>query len=677
MKPTKKDQKSLESLRARAEVLLNPSAEAEAEAVKAYSKIETLDLIHELHTHQIELEMQNEELRLSQLELTLARDKFIELYDFSPVGYLTLDRKGIIQRVNLRFDTMLQVDREKLINLPFVTLVLPESQNVFQRYLGDLINVVMPLACEVQLKRNDSSSFWVRLESTITEPEDGAPASIRMVVTNIDEQKKSDIALNRNRQRQENLIANTKAGYFYIDKDGRFQDVNHGWLQMHGYESVDEVIGQHYSLTQVEENTQYANNIVQDFLEGHGPSTAEFSRRNKDGSIGYHMYSINPVNVDGEVIGVEGFLIDITPFKHSQIALRESDELLSKARDMGKLGSWKWDIPTNTLEWSDEMFNIFGLDRETFHGDLQKVIASAIHPDDRGLVEESNRSVIENNKPSPVEYRVIRPDGDIRVVWAEALELVLDDDGQPCTLSGIVKDITERIKAEKSIQSSRDQLRLLSQRLLSVREEERTNLARELHDGIGQALTALNFDLDYIQSMLTPEQVKIESKIKGMEKILRDTLVDVQRISGELRPRLLDELGLDDAILWFANDFGDRSGIKVTFVNKMTVRKVDAMRSIALFRILQEALTNVARHAKASEIKIFLSETSHGILLRIEDNGIGIHHAPVHDIESLGILGMEERTLPFGGTFSVQAGEHNGTVVSVTLPLNGELGSRI
>jgi PAS domain S-box-containing protein len=240
------------------------------------------------------------------------------------------------------------------------------------------------------------------------------------------------------------------------------------------------------------------------------------------------------------------------------------------------------------------------------------------------------------------------------------------------TRIGFGQDITERKRGEEALQQSYEELRALSARLRDVREEESARIAREVHDGVGQMLTALGIDVAWLEGKLAtyPPTVREElsGKLRSMSELLDTTMDVVQRIVTDLRPSVLDELGLEAAFEWYVGEFQLRTGIVCRLHTSLGDTVLDADRSTALFRILQEALTNVVRHAGATAVEIRLAAAAGRIVLGVVDNGQGISADKIFDSRSLGLLGMRERARALGGEVTVHRNPGDGTTIEVTLP---------
>ena len=231
------------------------------------------------------------------------------------------------------------------------------------------------------------------------------------------------------------------------------------------------------------------------------------------------------------------------------------------------------------------------------------------------------------------------------------------------------KMLDEGKRAEEEIRKSRERLRNLSGRLQSLLEEERTRISREIHDELGQALTAIKLELSLIRRSLVSdgldEQVaKVQEIERGVIRIIRT----VRKISTELRPGILDELGVAAAIEWMAKDFQNRTGIGCKVAIQGVDKIPDNVRATAIFRIVQEALTNVMRHAAASQVNVSLKKKDHTLVVEVRDNGIGIIEGRIIDSKSFGLIGIRERVQLLGGEAVICGKPGEGTMVRVTLP---------
>ena len=235
----------------------------------------------------------------------------------------------------------------------------------------------------------------------------------------------------------------------------------------------------------------------------------------------------------------------------------------------------------------------------------------------------------------------------------------------------MVTDITDYKEAEEQLRASREQLRDLSRHLESVREEERTKLALKIHDELGQLLTGLKIDMSWLTKRLAKRDRSLLDKIITMNELIDQSIETVKRIASELRPGVLDYLGLAAAIEWEAQEIEKHAGIRFELKSNPKDITLDRDLSTAVFRICQEALTNVIRYANASKVKISLKEERDKITLIVSDNGKGIHKEQISDPKAFGLIGMRERARSWGGEVAINGKPGKGTVVLVTIPITG------
>jgi signal transduction histidine kinase len=218
------------------------------------------------------------------------------------------------------------------------------------------------------------------------------------------------------------------------------------------------------------------------------------------------------------------------------------------------------------------------------------------------------------------------------------------------------------------LRNEREHLRALASHLQSIREEERSIIAREIHDELGQALTGLKIDVLRLSKKLTKEQEGLIEEIHSMGKLIDDVIQTIRKISTELRPGILDDLGLVSAIEWQVEDFKNRAQIQAEFSSTLEDRNLERDLSTALFRILQETLTNIIRHAQATHVKVNIRKDADVVILTVEDNGRGITERETFDAKSLGLLGIRERVLIYGGEVQINGHKGKGTKVVVKIP---------
>ncbi|MDB6148175.1 MAG: hypothetical protein JWO45_1839, partial [Spartobacteria bacterium] len=289
-----------------------------------------------------------------------------------------------------------------------------------------------------------------------------------------------------------------------------------------------------------------------------------------------------------------------------------------------------------------------------------------VYPDDRARRSAAVEAALNGGPPYNVEFRIVRPDKSARFVHSRG-RLIYDETGKPIRMIGMTQDITDRKRAAKDLEEANHQLRFLSRRLFEVQEEERRHLARELHDEIGQALTAAKINLQSITANGDPGAF---ARVQETTAILDRLLGQVRQISLDLRPSMLDDLGLVPALRSLLDQQGRRASVAVRFSAEMLPENLDPEIQTTCFRIAQEAITNAVRHADATQIDVNLRCEKENLRLRIRDNGIGFDDVSTRaQTPGLGLIGIKERAALIGGQAKIISSPKKGTIIDVSLPV--------
>ena len=301
-----------------------------------------------------------------------------------------------------------------------------------------------------------------------------------------------------------------------------------------------------------------------------------------------------------------------------------------------------------------------------------------LHPEDRDrvLAEVQSGHLNSNGEVFRSEYRMLAKNGALLWLRDEAI-VVRNEQDEPEFLHGIMFDITDRKRFEEQLKNSHEQMRELAAHIEAVREEERTRIAREIHDELGQVLTCLKIDLAWVDKKLHSRNQAVRNdlllkKITAMKDTIDTTVKVVRKISAELRPGILDNFGLAAAIEWQAAEFQNRTAIHCQLSSFPEDLDLDERQSSAIFRIFQELLTNIARHANASRVGISLRKRRGVLILEVQDNGRGITKRESLKADSFGLMGVRERVALLGGKFSINGVEGEGTTVTIRIPFSGK-----
>jgi len=406
-----------------------------------------------------------------------------------------------------------------------------------------------------------------------------------------------------------------------------------------------------------------------------GPFTTEYLAASGKVTL---LLTFNLLKFDKAIFGVSVFGKDITELKRAGEELKESEERLRLAADAAGFGIYRYDFASGTGYWSPEFRALLGVPPDQpLALDADKLFVG-LHSEDRpGFL--AAMTAANDSRGSGFflhDYRVIHPNGEVRWLHVRGHTTFAGEgaDRRAARATGVVLDITDRKRTEEDVRDSHEKLRALAARMQTVREEERTRIAREIHDVLAQDLTSLKIDATLLASLLArspgePAQGLVRKKLTAMTIATDTAIQSVQKIATDLRPVVLDSLGLGAAIEWQIKDFQARTGIGCQARLPARDLPLDRDRSTALFRILQEGLTNVARHAAATRVEIVLQREAGHVILTIVDNGRGIQECQANAPGAVGLLGMRERALLLGGRCDIRGRPGEGTRVEVRLPL--------
>jgi PAS domain S-box-containing protein len=454
-----------------------------------------------------------------------------------------------------------------------------------------------------------------------------------------------------------------------MDAKGSCTFLNRRWLDFTG-RTMPEELGWGWLEGVHPDDRDASRSRALEAIRARQPFTMEFRLCRADGQYRWMLGAGSPrFAVDGSLLGYVGSTVDLTERRERAVSVTDAERrfrgLIENAHDL----VYRHRIyPTRVIEYiGGAVKEITGHSADEFYADAD-LAAKAVHVDDVHHVHEALNDPA--RLQAVVTLRWIHPDG--KVVFAEHRRVaVYDASGTLVAIDGIARDVTERVDAQRRLGESQEQMRRLAARIQSAREEERATLARELHDELGQTLTAIKLDLGRATSAMRDARVKtvVIDRLQSLVGLVEIGIETVKRITTSLRPPALDHLGLPEAIRWEALTFHARTGIRCHVRADKESTGLDAEQQTAMFRIFQEALTNVVRHARASAVSVTLAEGRGVFDLRIRDNGCGITDSQVADPRAVGLLGMRERAALVGGTFHIAARRGKGTAITVRVPI--------
>lgn len=496
-----------------------------------------------------------------------------------------------------------------------------------------------------------------------------SPDGLTIYFSDVTERRQAEEAIRRERDFSNALLDGLPGVFYLYDRGFSFRRWNRTFETVTGYAGDEIARMSPLDFFAGPDQELLASRIDEVFARGSSSVEADFVA--KDGTRTPYFFTGARVELDGEAC-LLGVGIDVSRRREAEQGFRDSERRLRLALEAAGLGIFDWDVPGDHITWSRRHEELWGFEPGGFAG-TYAAFAARVHPDDLPRVNVEVERCIRERAPFAAEFRVVRPDGETRWIAGRG-EFTFGPDGRVERMHGVVMDATERRRADERLREHAAALRSLTERLQVVREEEGRRIARELHDELGQSLTGLRIDLSWIDRRLaaaggTEAIAELRGRVAAMTEQLDETVRTVRRISSELRPMVLDDLGLPAAIEWQLHEYQKRTGIRCEAHLPPEETAIPPDRATAVFRILTESLTNVVRHAAATRVEVALAIDEHEVRLDVADNGRGMPGGTAGGRRSLGILGMEERARALGGTVGFEARPGGGTRVVLRLPL--------
>jgi len=748
------------------------------------------NLLHELQVHQIELEMQNETLQQAQLALEESNERYKDLYDFAPVGYLTLNEKGLIVESNLTAASLLGVERTKLSGNSFSRYIYEQDIVQWRQFFREILQDETPKLTELMLKRSDGHQLYAGFEGRYV-----ASGCVRITFSDTTQRRLAELALAESREQLSLFVEYAPSAIAMFDTNMRYIAYSRRWITDYGLAGKGDLTGlSHYEV--FPDLPERWREIHRSCLSGAIEKCEEDSFPRANGTVDWVRWEIHPWrHGNGAVAGIVVFSEVITERVLAEQLLRESEErfraifegaldgiilldpvtcrFISANPAFCKAIGCKQDELTNftvqdihppeDVAWIVEDIQrhvrgevqmsvdipVLRRDGSVFYVDIRssailirgKTYLVGVFRDNstrreleevRRISELKHRLLFEASYDalmtlSPPSWQFtganeatlklfgagsrddflgrgpwgvspeFQPDGEnsgekalkmIEIAMTEGshsfewlhqrldgtpffAEVLLTriDLGSEVFIQATVRDITNRRQADNALRESQQLLRELAAQSAASREAELKNVAREVHDELGQILTAVRMDVSLLRMQFGENNPQLHQKIQDMMVLVDKAIQGVRDVTVNLRPPALD-MGLVPALTWLTNDFNSRTHTACSLRLANNPRELTEAQTVVIFRIVQESLTNVARHAAASRVEIVLGQSDTGIEIAVQDDGHGFDATQKRAKKSFGLLGMKERALAVNGRVNVASTPGKGTVISVYIPFD-------
>lgn len=598
------------------------------------------------------------EREIAKKALLESEEKYRTLVEQATDGIFIADKTGRFLMVNSSGHSMSQYSGEEMMKMSIYDLVLTEDIKKDPFHFSEMQGGRVARS-ERRLKRKDGTLLDVEVTAKFISGD-----RFLAFVRDVSERKKADKALAESFSVLEATLESTADGILVVNAQGRIIRFNKKFTELWGIPQEVLVTGDDnkaigFVLDQLKEPDKFLSKVKE--LYGQPQAVSFDILEFKDGRV-FERYS-QPQLIQQQSPGRVWSFRDVTIRKKAEEELFQSEQKYRLLFQNNPLPMWMVTIPgLDIIEVNNAAIEKYGYSREEF----LKLNTRQLRPaqDVEQYLKEVDK--MDPNVSNTRTWRHIKKDGTIMQVETHIHQIIYE--GRPVWL-GLSHDVTEQYEAKELLQKSYEEIRQLASNLQSIREDERTNIAREIHDELGQQLTGLKMDIHWLSRKVKNADDEINEKMKESIDLINATITSVRKIATDLRPSILDDLGLLAALEWQGEEFEKRSGTKVKFINKAGDMEVRPEVATAIFRIYQELLTNIARHANAGLVTAMLDMEGNILRVSIKDDGVGFNTNTISNKKTLGLLGIKERTLLMGGTYEIKTEPGKGSETIISIPL--------
>jgi PAS domain S-box-containing protein len=576
-----------------------------------------------------------------------------------------INQNGKYTFVNNEFARIHEYRPEELIGMDALELIHPDDRDTIRNImLTSPKGEVAPNRYEVRRLKKDGTTIWCEMAITSMEYQ-GRPAVMGNIL-DITRRKLAEAALKESEEFNSSLLDNSPNPILVHHPTTSIVYANHAFEELTGFSAKD-IIGQeapHKWWTN--ETGCKTKSDLQSVLNKRKTSVEEVFQT-RDGKKILVEINSRPIKIKGEIKYLLSNWVDIMARKQSEKALRDSESFNASLLNNSPNPILVINPDTSIKYVSPSLEELTGFTSKELIG---RKIPYPWWPEENTQQHLKEFTIFFQKGEGIVERDFHKRNGE--KFWAQVSLLPIKESGEiKYHLSNWV-DITERKKAEERLARLNEELRNLSAHLETVREKERERIAREIHDELGQALASLKMDVCWLTDNLSNKQASLKEITVSMSKLIDVTVQTVKRICMELRPKLLDDIGLSGTVEWLTQEFEEATKIKCDVNCHLEEKLLDSNRTTAIFRIIQEALTNIYRHSNATKVSISLKKYRSRVFLKVCDNGKGITPEQLSSPKSFGLIGIRERVHFLGGDVKIHSASGMGTDMIIRIPLGNE-----